>query len=72
MSITKQFNDFSESQIRLAGKRSTLAISFGLAAACYLIDPSLAVGPAVAPTLLYGSGLVIKGATKAIDLVAPD
>lgn len=61
------FNDFADSTGALAANSKTLTFSFALAAIAFPFSREAAAGAAVAPTLLAGSSLMARGASKAIQ-----
>ncbi len=61
------FNDFADSTGALAANPKTLTFSFVLAAMAFPFSREVAAGAAIAPTLLAGSSLMAKGASKAIQ-----
>lgn len=65
--LTNVFNDFADSAGTLAANPKTLTFSFVLAAIVFPFSREVAAGAAVAPTLLAGSSLIARGASKAIQ-----
>jgi len=67
-SISRYFNNFAEHSENLCTRSSTLTFCFCLAALTLPFSTPLAVGAAVAPTLMAGSAAIARTATQFLGI----
>ncbi|MDI4665380.1 hypothetical protein K9U40_13730 [Xanthobacter autotrophicus] len=66
--LSNTFGNFAKKQEAFATNPITLSFAFALAAIAYPFSTPVAVGAAVAPTLVAGSAILAKGIEKTIKL----
>lgn len=65
--LSDTFLKFAEHQQNFASNPKTLAFAFCLSAAVFPFSTAAAIGAAVSPTLVAGSALISRGASKLIS-----
>jgi hypothetical protein len=68
--LSNTFLRFADEQKQFASNPNTLAVAFCLSAAVFPFSTTAAIGAAVSPTLVAGSALIARAASKLINAIS--